>query len=134
MKWTRVISIEVRVGDINYGGHLGNDKALLIFHDARIKWLHLLGFSEDNIGDGRGIIMTEAHVYFRKEVFLYDRLYVDIEVKTNGNKVFDLHYDVFREVDNVKVLEGDTRQLAFDYERRKVVSMPNEFLNSLLKR
>ncbi len=27
----------VRIGDINYGGHMGNDKFLLIFHDARLK-------------------------------------------------------------------------------------------------
>jgi acyl-CoA thioesterase FadM len=29
----------VRVGDINYGGHLGNDKYLLLFHDARLAYL-----------------------------------------------------------------------------------------------
>ena len=132
MKWNRIVEIEVRVGEINYGGHLGNDKALLLFHDARLKLFHLLGFTEDNIGEGIGIIMTEAHVHFRREVFLYDLLYVDVEVKSHGDKYFDLHYDIYRISDSVKVIEGDTRQLGFDYNNRKVARLPEVFCKKLL--
>ena len=132
MKWNRVVDIEVRVGDMNYGGHLGNDKALLLFHDARLKLFHLHGFTEDNIGEGIGIIMTEAHVYFRKEVLVYDRVYVDVEVVSYGDKYFDLHYDIYREKDNVKVIEGDTRLLGFDYGKRKVAKLPDDFCKKIL--
>ena len=38
----------VRVGDINYGGHMGNDKALLLFHDARLYFLGKYDFSESD--------------------------------------------------------------------------------------
>jgi len=60
----------VRIGDINYGGHLGNDKYLLLFHDARLAYLAGLGASEKDIGGGAGLIMSEAHVRFQAEVFL----------------------------------------------------------------
>ena len=65
----------IRVGDINYGGHMGNDKALLLFHDARLYFLEQHGFSESDIG-GPGIIMGDAHVYYKKEVFRGDELKV----------------------------------------------------------
>ena len=32
-------NIEVRITDINYGGHLGNDSVLEIIHEARIRML-----------------------------------------------------------------------------------------------
>lgn len=124
MKAEKIASFEVRVGDINYGGHMGNDKALQFFHDARIKFLQSLGHSEKDIGEGKGIIMTEAHVFFRKEAFLYDRLYADIEVGSLEKYSFELIYRIHREGDDALILEGSTRQLAFDYDKRKVASLP----------
>jgi len=130
-KFEKIATFEVRVGDINYGGHLGNDKALLLFHDARLKFLHLFGYSEKDIGEGKGIIMTEAHVYFRKEAFLYDTLYANIEVGVIEKYAFELNYAIHRETDGQLIIEGSTKQLAFDYEKRKVASLPAEFHQKL---
>ena len=47
---------KVRIADINYGGHMGNDKALFIFHEARINFLDYFGYSEASISDDVGII------------------------------------------------------------------------------
>lgn len=127
----KVTSFEVRVGDINYGGHMGNDKALLLFHDARIKFLRGFGLDEDDIGEGAGIIMTEAHVYYLKEVFMYDRLYANIETGETGNVYFDLNYEICREADDVIVIKGSTRQLAYNYTQKKITRLP-ETLRSLL--
>jgi 4-hydroxybenzoyl-CoA thioesterase len=133
MKIEKVATFEVRVGDINYGGHMGNDKALLLFHDARIRFLQEAGYTEKDIGEGKGIIMTEAHVYFKKEAFLHDRLYADIEVGEIGKYNFELIYSIHREEDGQLILEGTTKQLAFDYERRKVASLPEEFKGKILE-
>jgi acyl-CoA thioester hydrolase len=133
MKIIKVAAFEVRVGDINYGGHMGNDKALQLFHDTRLKFLHLLGFSESEIGEGKGIIMTEAHIYFKKEAFLYDQLYANIEVGAIERYMFELKYVICRENDGQVVLEGTTRQLAFDYKKRKVSSLPDDFRKKLLE-
>lgn len=123
----KVISFEVRVGDINYGGHMGNDKALLLFQDARIKFLRSFGLDEDDIGEGAGIIMTEAHVYYLKEIFMYDRLYANIVTGETGNAFFDLEYEICRESDDAVAIKGSTRQLAFDYRRKKVTRLPEAF-------
>ncbi len=121
-------SYKIRVGDINYGGHMGNDKALLLFHDARIRFLEDRGFSEGNIG-GPGLIMGDAHVYFKKEAFRGDELKVYIHIEELRELSFDMHYTVKR--DDVVVMHGNTKMVAFDYDKRKVVRLPEDFVKTL---
>lgn len=120
-------SYKVRVGDINYGGHMGNDKALLLFHDARIHFLEERGFSEGDIG-GPGLIMGDAHVYFKKEVFRGDELKVYIHIEELREISFVMHYSVMR--DDVQVIHGHTRMIAFDYEKRRINRIPEAFLKT----
>ncbi len=131
LKIDHIATFEVRVGDINYGGHMGNDRALMLFHDARLKFLQKLGHSEKDIGEGKGIIMTEAHVYYKKEAFMYDMLYADVEAGAMEKYSFELIYRIYREGDGALILEGSTKQLAYDYERKKVAVLPEEFRNVL---
>ena len=129
IKHTRVAEFEVRVGDINYGGHMGNDRALLLFHDARLHFLEERGFSEADIG-GPGLIMADAHVYFKKEVFRGDELRVFVQTEDVRSIAFNMHYSVMR--DDEEVMYGDTRLIAFDYDSRKVVKLPEEFVAKIL--
>ena len=121
-------SYTVRVGDINYGGHMGNDKALLLFHDARIHFLESLGFSEGNIG-GPGMIMTEAHVYFKKELFRGDEVKIFTRIENLSSIAFELHYAVLKGEDEAII--GSTKMLCFDYDKRKIARIPEAFLAAL---
>jgi len=123
-------SYKVRVGDINYGGHMGNDRALLLFHDARIYFLEERGFSEGNIG-GPGLIMGDAHVYFKKEAFMGDELKVYIHIEDLRDLSFVMHYSVMR--DDVQVMHGHTRMIAFDYNSRRIAKIPSSFIEKLPK-
>lgn len=118
----------VRVGDINYGGHMGNDKALLLFHDARLHFLEERGYSESNIG-GPGMIMADAHVYFKKEVFRGDELTVYVSIEDLRGISFEMHYSVLRGEE--EVMYGNTKMIAFDYDRRKVAKLPEKFLQNI---
>ena len=120
-------SYKVRVGDINYGGHMGNDRALLLFHDARIHFLEERGFSEINIG-GPGLIMGDAHIYFKKEVFRGDELNVYIHIEDLREISFVMHYSIMR--DNIQVMHGHTKMISFDYDKRRVVRIPEAFLKT----
>lgn len=117
----------VRVGDINYGGHMGNDKALLLFHDARIHFLEEREFSESDIG-GPGLIMGDAHVYFKKEVFRGDELKVYIHIDDIREISFVMHYSIMRE--DIQVMHGHTKMISFDYNRKRVVKIPEVFLKT----
>jgi acyl-CoA thioesterase FadM len=117
----------VRIGDINYGGHMGNDRFLLLFHDARLQFLASLGASEKDIGGGAGLIMSEAHVSFKAEVFLGDELTVTVSAKDMQGSRFLLDYTVERVSDRAIAATGYTRMVAFDYGLRRVCRIPEAF-------
>ena len=128
---TNFTSFTIRVGEINYGGHMGNDKALLLFQDARIRFLEMLGYSEKSLGGEIGIIMKEAHVFYFKEVFLHDVLIASVEVLEISNASFVLNYRFVREKDQIEVINGTTKILAFNYENGKIAPLPDEFLKKI---
>ena len=118
-------SYKVGVSDINYGGHMGNDRALVVFHDARLFFLEERGFSESDIG-GPGMIMADAHVYFKKEVFRGEELKVYIHIEELRELSFVMHYSVMRE--DVQVFHGHTKMVAFDYDKKRVAKIPEAFI------
>lgn len=120
----------VTIGDINYGGHLGNERSLLIFHDARYRFLQSLGFSEGDIGEGRGVVIVEATVHFLKEVFVHDVLETRVWLSECNERRLPMQYEVKRKTDGKVVLSGSTLLLAFDYRTRKVTRVPAAFLDA----
>ncbi|MBA3674954.1 MAG: esterase, partial [Chitinophagaceae bacterium] len=42
------INIPVRITDINYGDHVGNDSLVAIIHEARMQFLQHYGYTELN--------------------------------------------------------------------------------------
>lgn len=123
----------VTIGDINYGGHLGNDKALVIFQDARLQLLQSLGFSEIDIGNNLGIIMVETGVRYLREIFHNEELITQICVAEIKGKKFSLDYKVTRQPDGNIVLTGFTSFLIFNYSTKKVATMPHDFREKLGK-
>ena len=120
---------KVGIGDINYGGHLGNDKALLIFHDARIQFLNHHGLSEKNIGEDKGIIMVDAQLKYLRQVALHDKLTIEIQIEIENTKKFVVHYLIKNAITEKEVINGSTGMLCFDYAVQKVKQLPETFLN-----
>ena len=123
------IPYQVRVADVNYGGHVANAAVLSFFQDARIAWLKTLGdFSELDIG-GCGIILPEAHLRYLGEMFLHEQLTIGVRVGEVRNSAFVLHYRIER--DGVVTVEGTTNLVAFDYAKRKPCRLPERFRQQL---
>jgi acyl-CoA thioester hydrolase len=121
------VAFPVRIGDINYGGHMGNDRILALFHDARLAFLGSLGFSEQDIGGGAALIMSEAHLRFRAEAFHGDTLAVLVSVSDLNDTRFTLEYTVLKDGSGTVVATGSTVLVGFDYEQRRVCRLPAEF-------
>ncbi|HMB14740.1 MAG TPA: thioesterase family protein, partial [Pelovirga sp.] len=118
-------SYRVGIGDINYGGHVGNAAVLTIFQDARLAFLAYLGpFSEVEVG-GCGLIMPEAHLYYRREMFHMDQLQILVQVAGLKRSAFTLEYRAIR--DGEVTAEGTTAMVCFDYQQRKPCRMPPRF-------
>lgn len=118
--------IPVRISDINYGGHLGNDAVLAIAHEARVRFLRTHGFSEQDIA-GTGLIMLDAVVVYRAEAFHGDLLRVEVGLADPQASGCDVLYRLVRTGDGKEIARVKTGVAFFDYQRRKVVPMPDAF-------
>jgi len=118
--------IPLRVGDINYGGHLGNDAVLSLIHEARVQFLKAHGFSELDV-DGAGIIMADSVVVYRSEAFYGEVMVVDVTVGEFSRVGCDFFYRLSDKDSGREVVRAKTGIVFFDYEVRKTVAVPPKF-------
>ena len=118
--------IAVRISDINYGGHLGNDAVLSIIHEARVRFLKHHGYAEHNI-EGSGILMSDAAVLYKAEGFYGDVLTVDVAVGDIENVRCDFYYRLTKKENGREIARAKTGIVFYDYASRKTVGVPEEF-------
>ena len=118
--------IPVRITDINYGGHLGNDSLLSLLQEARLQFLQKYAYSEKDV-EGRGIIMLDAVVVYRSEAFYGDTLSIEVAVAEVSGHGCDLIYRVTQKNSGKEVARAKTSVAFYDYEKRKVVEVPEGF-------
>jgi YbgC/YbaW family acyl-CoA thioester hydrolase len=125
-------NIPVRVSDVNYGGHVGNDSMLTIIQDARINYYRSLGYKNELRFEGEvGHIIADAAVVYKSEAFLGDELKVQIAITEFNKYGFDMMYLITNYVTNIEVARAKTGIVCFDYEKKKVASIPTSFLQKL---
>lgn len=115
--------LPIRITDLNYGGHVGNDTILSLIHEARMQFLKHYGYSELDMA-GVGLIMGDVAIEFKNELFYGSKLRVYVTAFDFGRVGFDLAYMLVKEEDEQTVALAKTGMICFDYERRKVVSVP----------
>ena len=124
--------LSIRVDDINYGGHVGNDKFLTLVQEARVRMFRAMGYeNEASIEEGKGIIVTDAALVYKSELFLGDQ--VRIEISTADEKKFavDFYYRITN-LSNDKVSAiVKTGALSYDYLKRRITAFPEDFFNNL---
>jgi YbgC/YbaW family acyl-CoA thioester hydrolase len=124
--------ITVRVSDLNYGGHVGNDTMLTLMQEARVQFYRELGFKDEISFDGTvGQIITDATIQYKSEAFLGDVLVIRIAVAGYNKYGFDMYYIVENKLTEKKVALGKTGIVCFDYEKRKIATVPGVLLEKL---
>jgi len=119
-------SAVLRIDDMNYGGHLSNDRVLALFHNLRVEWLKEYGFTELN-AFGSSLIMSDSQVQYRAEGFQGDHLKTTLLLGEIGHSGFELFYFLKRTSDQKEIARGKTAMAFFDYDKRKVARVPEEF-------
>lgn len=120
--------LEVRVSDLNYGNHLGNDGVLTLVHEARRRYLRSLG--EDEIGaEGTGFVIADAALIYRAQAFYGDRLKVEVTAAEFQSRSCTFFYRVSK--DGVTVAEARTGVVCFDFKTQKAMAMPAALLRKL---
>src|SRR5688572_10702689 len=84
-------SIPVRITDLNYGNHVGNDAVLSIIHEARMQYLKSLGYSEMDFA-GAGMIMSDVGIEFKNELFYGDVVTVAVACSGLSKIGFEIVY------------------------------------------
>lgn len=118
--------IPIRITDINYGGHLGNDSVLSIIHEARVRFLKHLGYSESDV-ERNGIIMIDAAVQYKSEGFYGDQLMIDVAVTDFTGIGCDFVYRVTNKNSKKEIAIAKTGIVFFNYEKRKTAPVPEKF-------
>ncbi len=118
--------IPVRITDVNYGGHVGNDTILSILHEARMQFLAHHGFSEMNFG-GVGMIMSDVTIEFKNELFYGDTIIASVGCANMSNVSFEIFYKLERRSSEKSnpIAFAKTTMVCFDYARKKVAKVPD---------
>lgn len=128
-KFLGSVSLPVRITDINYGNHLGNDALVSLIHEARVSWLSTLGYTELNI-EGASLIQGDLAVEYLNESFYGDVLTISLYASDISRVSFDLLYlvETSRDQKTIPIAKAKTGLICFNYDQRKVMAVPAGFL------
>ena len=124
--------IPVRITDVNYGGHVGNDAILSIIHEARMQYLHQHGYSEISFA-GAGLIMSDVAIDFKNEVFYGDTIIARVTANDFSKVGFDISYKLekIKEGKTLTVALAKTGMVCYDYEARRIAAVPEAAITAL---
>jgi acyl-CoA thioesterase FadM len=125
-------SIPVRITDINYGGHAGNDAILSLIHEARMQFLIKYGYAELKFGN-IGLIMRDAVIEFKDELFYGETVIASVAAGEFTNAGFEIYYKLEKESNGQRrpVAFAKTGMVGFDYSKKKIAALPPEAKISL---
>ncbi|MDY6861865.1 MAG: thioesterase family protein [Thermodesulfobacteriota bacterium] len=125
-KFAFATEIPVRISDINYGGHVGNDTILSLIHEARFRFLTKNGYTELDI-DGFSLIMVDSVVVYKSEVFYGQLLKIEVTAGKFSDYGFDFIYRITNKETGKEAARAKTGMVFFDYEKKRVIEVPEQF-------
>lgn len=126
-KFSFSTKVKVRITDLNYGGHVGNDTFLSLIHEARQQFLQHHGYAELDF-DGHGVIMADAAIEFKSELNYKDEVEIYVAATNFTRLGFDLYYklEIVTLPANILAGKAKTGMLCYDYDLKKVIGMSEE--------
>ena len=117
--------IPVRITDVNYGGHVGNDAILGLLHEIRMQFLKHYDYTEMDFS-GVSLIMSDVAIEFKSELF-YGDIITAYATATELSRVgFDLYYKLIKTTGDKEIVIAlaKTGMVCFDYATKKVTAVP----------
>ena len=132
-QFTFTMEIPIRITDLNYGGHVGNDSVLSILHEVRMQFLRHHEYSEMDMA-GTGIIMADVAIEFKNEVFYGETLRASVAAADFSRVGFEIFYKLEKISGEkwITVAVARTGMVCYNYSLKKIVSVPKEVCTRLL--
>jgi YbgC/YbaW family acyl-CoA thioester hydrolase len=124
--------LQVRITDLNYGGHVGNEVYLSLAHEARLQFLGFYDYAELAF-EGVGLLMVDSAIEYKRELKYGDQLKISV-VASGFDKIgFDLFYkfEVKTNEDWLLAAKIKTGMVCFDYSAAKKVPVPEKAIIKL---
>jgi acyl-CoA thioesterase FadM len=118
--------ITLRVTDMNYGNHLGNDRILVLAQECRVLFLKSLDCTEFDLFGG-SIIQADAAIVYKSEGHAGDIIRCNLKVMNVLRSSFDLLYQFENLTTHRTLAECKTGMVCYDYTAKKVIGVPEKF-------
>jgi acyl-CoA thioester hydrolase len=125
------IELPIRIGDLNYGNHLGNDSVLSLAQEARARFFRGYGWTELAIEGSVGIVVVDAAVVYRAEGRYGMSLRVELAFADVRSRGCDVLYRMSDAATGREIARLKTGLVFFDYAARKVALMPSAFREAI---
>lgn len=125
--------IPVRITDINFGGHVGNDTILSIIHETRAQFFKQHGYDELNFG-GIGTIMSDVAIEYKNQTYYGDEIICSIAIGEITKIAFDIFYKLEKKSPTgelIPIAFAKTWIVCYDYSQKKIAPIPDEVLEKI---
>jgi acyl-CoA thioester hydrolase len=125
-------NIPIRITDLNYGGHVGNDAILSIIHEGRAQFLKQFDFTEMDCG-GVSLIMSDVAIEFKQELFYGETVIISIATGYVSRVAFDMFYKLEKTLGEKKLVIAVAKSgmVCFNYKLKKVAAISQTLKDKL---
>jgi acyl-CoA thioesterase FadM len=124
LKILYTVELPVRITDLNYAGHVGNDSVLSLVHEARVQFLTHLGMGgEKGLPGEPGLIMRDAAIMYKAEIFYGETVLCRMGVADVSSYGFDIIFSLSAKSTGKELARVKTGMACFDYENRKLAPL-----------
>ncbi len=122
--------LDVYIGLINRGDHLGNDALLALLNEARLRYMQ---WAQQNAPAMQvtGIINADLAIIYKSEGKYGDRLRFDVAPANFSAYGCDFIFKVTHATTHKEVARAKMAMLQYDYQLNKLVPVPDDFENWL---
>jgi acyl-CoA thioester hydrolase len=124
--------LKIRITDLNYGGHVGNDSFLSLIQEARQQFLNKFGYAELDF-EGYGLIQSDAAIEYRHELNYGDTVRISVQAVDFDKLGFDLYYllEIINQAQPILAGKAKTGMICFDYANKKKISIPAKAIQKM---
>ena len=116
----------IRITDLNYGNHLGNNQILGMIHEARVRFLNTFNCTEKDVF-GVGLVVSDSVIVYKNQGFYNNILIFESAITDVHKRGCDFFFRITDESSGREIARAKTGILFFDYEKQKLASTPEKF-------